>query len=117
MSVLEKKILDQHGPYIRFSVVKFPINEANLSKKIVCIELSEDLLGEFCSMTKSYSPFDVHFDSKFEKPYEIYEFSSKLLQWEWQITKAPENYFNAVLKYTNHSSSAVKDQKKCLCAT
>ena len=67
MSVLGKNILDQHAPYIRFSVVDNPINEVNLSKKIVFIEFADDLLGAYCTMTKSYSPFDDHFDTQFEK--------------------------------------------------
>lgn len=50
-------------------------------------------------MTKSYSPFDPHFDTQFEKPYDIYEFTSKLLIWECQLTRAPENYFTAALDY------------------
>ena len=110
MSVLSKNILDQHGPYIRFSVVDNPFNEENLGKKKVFFEFADDLLGAYCNMTKSYSPFDVHFDSKFEKPYEIYEFASKLLLWELQITKAPENYFRAALEYINYSSTTIKAQ-------
>lgn len=33
MSLLGKNILGQHGPYIRFSVIDYPINEVNLAKK------------------------------------------------------------------------------------
>ena len=61
-------------------------------------------------MTKSYSPFDPHFDTQFEKPYDIYEFTSKLLLWECQLTRAPENYFTASLDYINYPSSPVKGQ-------
>lgn len=110
MPVLGKNILDQHRPYMRFSVVDSPINEENLSKKIVLIEFSEDLLSAFCTMTKSYSPFDPHYDTQFEKPYDIYEFTSKLLLWEWQLTRAPENYFIAALEYINYPVSIVKNQ-------
>ena len=102
MTVLGKNILVKHGPYNCFSVVDNPINEVNLSKKIVFIEFSEDLLGAFCTMTKSYSPFDPHYDTQFEKPYDIYEFTSKLLQWEWQLARTPENYFIAALDYINY---------------
>ena len=38
MTVSGGNILDQHRPYIRFSEVDYPINEVNLSKKIVLIE-------------------------------------------------------------------------------
>ncbi len=60
-------------------------------------------------MTKSYSPFDPHYDTQFEKIYDIYEFTSKLLQWEWQITQTPENYFIYALDDINHLNTTTKD--------
>lgn len=96
MAVLGRNMLDNHGPYIRFSVVDFPIDKGNLSKGNVFIELSEDLLSAYCSMTKSYSPFDIYSDYQFEKPYDIYEFTAKLLLWELQLSRTPEYYFSAV---------------------
>lgn len=110
MSVLGKNILVKHGPYNCFSVVDDPINEVNLNKKIVLIEFSEDLLGAYCTMTKSYSPFDPQYDTQFEKPYGIYEFTSKLLQWEWQLARTPENYFKAALDYIDYPSSTINAQ-------
>jgi hypothetical protein len=111
MSVLGKNILVKHGPYNCFSVVDNPINEINLSKKTVFIEFAEDLIGAYCSMTKSYAPFDLHYDTQFEKPYDIYEFTAKLLQWEWQLARTPENYFKTVLDYIDYPSTTIKAQK------
>ena len=109
MSVLGRNILDKHGPYKRFSVVDNPINEVNLSKKIIFIEFADDLVGAYCSMTKSYSPLDPHYDTQFEKTYAIYEFTPKLLHWEWQLTKTPENYFFAALDDINYPNTSAKD--------
>lgn len=96
MTVLGRNVLDNHGPYIRFSVLDYPVDKGKLSKGNVFIELSEDLLSAYCSMTRSYSPFDHYSDSQFEKPYDIYEFTAKLLLWEWQLSRTPENYFGTV---------------------
>lgn len=104
MTILDKNILPQHGPYVDFAVLDVPPGipedgwlapeeyEAGLF-----FELADDLLGCYCSITRSYSPFDPHGLTQLTTPQELYEFIAKLLLWELQIAKTPVFYFNRAL--------------------
>jgi len=104
MTILNKKILPQRGPYVDFAVLEvspcIPEHgwlapeeyEAGLF-----FEFADDLLGCYCSLTRSYSPFDPHGLTQLTTPQELYEFVAKLLLWELQIAKTPVFYFNRAL--------------------
>jgi len=115
MAILGKDILEKHGPYIWFSVVDFPFDDEwpDRSKYEggIFIEFADDLLGTYCSMTQSYSPFSPYDFTQLEKPHAIYEFTSKLLMWESQLAKTPENYFEMRLKYFRPDESYLKGEK------
>ncbi len=108
MAILGRNVLKNKGPYIRFcqvdSLFEEPWPNGSILNESIFIELSEDLLGMYCSITRSYSPFDPHAFIQLVKPTEIYDFSSKLLMWEWQLTKVPLNYFSKELSYFCDSS-------------
>lgn len=108
MAVLGCNLFKNRGPYIRFCRVDVPFEEPWPGIKIlsesVFIELSEDLLGMYCGITHSYSPFDHYAFIQFDNPTEIYDLSSKLLMWEWQLTRTPLNYFTKELEYICDSS-------------
>lgn len=97
MAILGRNILDQHGPYIEFCVVDTPFNEEWPIRATyeggIFIEIAGDLLGIYCGLTQSYSPFDPDGFTQLERPHDIYEFTAKLLMWELQLAKTPENYF------------------------
>lgn len=107
MAILGKDILHQHGPYIDFSVFdvspiqdeRWPARE--VYEKGIFFELSDDLLSCYCSVTRSYSPFDAYALTQLTKPQQIYEFAAKLLMWELQITTSPDFYFTQELDIYN----------------
>lgn len=120
MAILGRSMLEQHGPFIEFSVVDSSFNEdwpdrASYEDGII-IELADDLLGIYCSLTQSYSPFDPDAFTQFESSHEIYEFTAKLLTWEAQLAKTPEHYFIKTLdylgSYLNHLTSEKNPTKR-----
>jgi hypothetical protein len=100
MTMLGKNILLSHGPFVNFCILDAPLSadqvySASLMeyKQNIFFEFSDNLLGTYCSITRSYSPFDPHFNAQYEKPYAIYQLSSELLIWEYQLARTPSNYF------------------------
>ncbi|MES2661714.1 MAG: hypothetical protein V4629_00270 [Pseudomonadota bacterium] len=103
MAVFGRNIVKNKGPYIRFCQVDLPFEQpwpdVEMLRGSIFIELSEDLLSAYCGITQSYSPFDPHAFIQLVNPTEIYDFSSKLLMWEWQLARTPLNYFSKELEY------------------
>lgn len=104
MTILDKKALPQHGPFVDFAVLDVPPGipeEGWLAPEEyeagLFFELADGLLGCYCSLTRSYSPFDPHGLTQLTKPQEIHEFAAKLLLWELQIANTPVFYFNRAL--------------------
>jgi len=65
MTILNKEALPKwHGPYINLVYRITPLKEKDSwpsrgeYEKDVFFDLSDDLLGAFCGLTKTYSPFD-----------------------------------------------------------
>jgi len=104
MAILGSNILNQHGPYVNFSVIDVPLctdgwPDSSEYKQGIFIDVSDDLLGVYCSMTRSYSPFGTYDFTQFTTQQEVYEFTAKLLMWESQLAKTPVNYFASQLEY------------------
>lgn len=104
MTILGKNILHQHGPYVDFAMLDAPLPTQawegltrGKREEGIFFELADDLLGCYCSITRSYSPFDPHGLTQLTTPQELYEFAAKLLLWELQIAKTPVFYFNRAL--------------------
>ncbi len=116
MAILGRNILDKHGPYIKFCVVDAPFNEdwpdSEAYDDGIFIELSDDLLGIYCSLTHSYSPFGPYDFTQFKKPHHVYELTAKLLMWEAQLAKTPENYFIEVFYFFESYFKDGKDEEK-----
>lgn len=115
MAILSDSILDQHGPYIEFSVVEVPFKEEWPDRASyedgLFMELADDLLGIYCNLTQSYSPFDPDAFTQFESTHDIYEFTAKLLMWEAQLAKTPENYFLKNIEYFESVSNYLKGEE------
>lgn len=104
MTILGKNILHQHGPYVDFAMLDAPLptqawEELARGKREegIFFQFADDLLGCYCDITRSYSPFDPHDLTQLTTPQEVYEFAAKLLLWELQIAKTPVFYFNRAL--------------------
>lgn len=103
MTILGKNILHQHGPYVEFAVLEVPPpTQEWLARekyeKGIFFELSDSLLDCYCGITQSYSPFDPHDLTCLTKPHQIYEFTAKLLMWEFQIARTPNFYFHKAME-------------------
>ena len=95
MTVLNKVTFPNYRPYVRFCVVDKPLDNELLEsfRGNIFFELAEDLVGTYCSMTRSYSPFDAHGFTQLSKPYDIYLMTSNLMMWAFQLARSPDNYF------------------------
>lgn len=116
MTILDKENLTDCGPYIAFCILDEPLNIAEQDwpsrstyQQAIFFEFADNLLGTYCSVTRSYSPFDPYGFIQYASPYEIYAFAAKLLLWEYQLAIMPDNYFGMELEYFTNPTSEKED--------
>jgi hypothetical protein len=96
MTILNRSVFPNNRPYVDFCVVGAPFDEtwSSAYKQGVFCEIPEDLVGTYCSLTRSYLPFDMHAFTQLTTPDDIYSMTSNLLLWEFQLARTPDNYFS-----------------------
>lgn len=96
MTILNRKIFPDAGPYIEFCIADVPYESTWESGYIetVFYEMPDNLLGTYCSLTRSYACFDQYEFTQLTSYYDIYLLVADLLLWEYQLAKAPVNYFH-----------------------
>ncbi|NOT13354.1 MAG: hypothetical protein HOP23_16235 [Methylococcaceae bacterium] len=116
MTILGKENLTDCGPYIEFCILEEPLNIAEHDwpsrskyQHGIFFEFADDLLGTYCSVTRSYSPFDPYGFIQYKSPYDIYAFAAKLLMWEYQLAIMSDNYFGLQLEYFTNPTSGHED--------
>jgi hypothetical protein len=113
MTILGKDFLRSHGPYVEFFVLETPL-PVDDEGQIQCLppetgepglffEFADDLLSCYCSITRSFSPFDPYEIVQFTRPAQIYAFTAELLRWEVQLVKTPHFYFTRELVLYNET--------------
>lgn len=107
MTILGKDFLRTHGPFVEFSVLEtpLPVDDDNQIQYLppetyeqgIFFEFADGLLDSYCSITRSYSPFDPYEIVQFTRPDQIYAFTAELLRWEAQLVRTPHFYFTREL--------------------
>lgn len=95
MTILNRNTFPNSKPYLDFCVADAPFDETwstDYIKGVFC-EIPEDLLGTYCSLTRSHVPFDMHSFTQLTTPHDIYSMTANFLIWEFQLVRVPENYF------------------------
>ena len=99
MTVLCKNVLNDYGPFIRFAGCPSELSNSDWSypnrsnfDDNVFFEMSENLLGAFCSVTNTSSPIDPYEFVQVVDPYEIRKLASELLIWTHQLTRAGSRF-------------------------
>lgn len=101
MAILDKTVFPKNRPYVRFGIADAPSENEHLTdfKGYFFCELPEDLIGTYCCITRSYSPFDTNCLTQLSKPYDIYLMASNFILWEFQLARTPDNYFLQEIEY------------------
>ena len=99
MTILSKNVLNEYGPFIRFAdcpselssnKLSYP-NRSNFGDNVF-FEMSENLLGAFCSVTNTSSPIDPYEFVQLDDPHKIRKLASELLIWTHQLTRAGSRF-------------------------
>ena len=95
MTILSKDILNFHGCNIRFADCPRRLSNDEYSypsrsnfNDCIFYEMSENLLGSFCSVTNTYSPIDTYEFLQLDNPHEIRKLASEFLIWTHQLSRA-----------------------------
>ena len=100
MAILSKEILVTHGPFIEFTDCPHRLHDgeysypsrSNLDHSLF-YEMSDDLLGAYCSVTNTCSPIDPYEFKQLGNPHEIRKLASELLMWAHQLSRAGLSVF------------------------
>jgi hypothetical protein len=108
MTILDKRRLKQCSPFIKFCVLDTPLNigmyewpSSEHYQTGIIFEFADDLLDEYCRLTRSYAPFDPFNFTQLQGPQEIYRLLSRLLMWQFQIAEMPFQHFSNGLSLCN----------------
>lgn len=116
MTILNKKFIGKEN-YIELVVLDERLSDSSdLYQYLVdhpgkvFFEFSAWLLDDYSSMTQSFSPFDPWNNTQIIHADEIYELSASFLLWQFQLSRAPENYFHKMDEF--YQRSTLSDQEK-----
>jgi len=100
MTILSKNILCNRGPFIQFADCPHWFNTDDPENQtpsalsdFVFYEMSDSLLGAFCSVTNTYSPFDCYEITQLSNPHDIRILASEFSMWTYQILRAGAGVF------------------------
>jgi hypothetical protein len=95
MAILSKEILVNHGPFIQFADCPQRLHDDECSypsqsnfSHCVFYEMSDSLLGAYCSVTNTCSPIDPYEFTQLVNPHDIRRLASELLMWAHQLSRA-----------------------------
>ncbi len=88
MTVLNKEILYDSGPYIEFTCLKQPLlipendwPSKDLYSTGTFFELADSLLDTYCTITKQYSFFDLYEVTEYTTPAELFKLATSFIEW------------------------------------
>jgi hypothetical protein len=94
MTILSKEVFPNQGPHIEFADCPHWLSNDEYRhagraffKDCVFFEMSDHLLGSYCSVTNTDSPIDPCGFVQTSQPYEIRKIASELLLWSHQLSR------------------------------
>jgi hypothetical protein len=120
MTVLTKEILDDHGPYIRladctqsFDMGEYHYPRCSAFERDIFFEISDCLIGSYCSITRSTAPFDSYGFEQLDEPHKIRKLSAELVIWAHQLLRTqPHVFARHIEHYAYYDDCRLEDRGK-----